>query len=382
MRIRIGRFADQSSWSRAIAGRGVKWLLQTPKIKVTDHTRLIFIDMLKGNYTKSAIQHWQEASLLLGLMESLKHNDEIVLKKQILKYLNTKYDQHGQWIQKPKEIDAAIHAYALMKLDFINIDTYKKALDTIWELIQDHLGSDGTVLYRKHMKDYRYVDTIGFICPFLVAYGLRYNKPECVDLAVKQIKHYEQFGALNQNGLLCHAYKEENKAPLGLFGWGRGLGWFAIGLIDSWRELPRNHPYRNQLNKSVLKFAHVAMETQQDHGGWNWTVTRSESTPDSSTTATLAWFLVNASEMESISNRCLESTDKAMNFLMKVTRRDGAIDFSQGDTKDIGVYSVLFNILPFTQGFGIRTIHLFTYKTKENDKKEFSNEDHGVYSCV
>ena len=31
---------------------GVKWLNKTPKMKVTDNTRLIVIDMLQGNYTK------------------------------------------------------------------------------------------------------------------------------------------------------------------------------------------------------------------------------------------------------------------------------------------------------------------------------------------
>jgi unsaturated rhamnogalacturonyl hydrolase len=39
---------------------------------------------------------------------------------------------------------------------------------------------------------------------------------------------------------------------------------------------------------------------------------------------------------------------------MKVTRRDGVIDFSQGDTKAIGVHSQEFDLLPFTQGFALR----------------------------
>ena len=41
---------------------------------------------------------------------------------------------------------------------------------------------------------------------------------------------------------------------------------------------------------------------------------------------------------------------------MSVTRRDGTIDFSQGDTKDIGVYSMLFEVLPFTQGMVLRCV--------------------------
>lgn len=44
---------------------------------------------------------------------------------------------------------------------------------------------------------------------------------------------------------------------------------------------------------------------------------------------------------------------------MQATRKNGAVDFSQGDTKDIGVYSSNFDILPFTQGFAIRLINNF-----------------------
>ncbi|WP_439744360.1 glycoside hydrolase family 88 protein [Bacillus pseudomycoides] len=359
LRIHMGRYEDKSIWNETITKKGSKWLLNTPKIKVTDNTRLVVIDMLKGNYTKSTIQHWQEASLVLGLSEYLKHNDDKEMKSEIEKFLNSKFDSNGQWLEKPKHIDGAILAYAIMKLEYIDINKYKKALDYTWEMIKDHIGEDGTVEYRKFMKSYRYVDTIGFICPFLVCYGTKFNKDDCIDLAVKQIKEYEQYGMLDKHSLPCHVYKIENKVPLGLYGWGRGLGWFAIGLIDTWNELPQDSKYKFAFEESVKRFAEAAMSFQQDNGSWNWTVTRNESRSDSSATATLGWFMLNASKIEKVSKECLDSTEKAMSYLMKVTRKDGAVDFSQGDTKDIGVYSTLFNILPFTQGFCIRLINSY-----------------------
>ncbi|MCR8858459.1 glycoside hydrolase family 88 protein [Bacillus sp. FSL K6-6038] len=359
LRIHMGRYEDKSIWNETITKKGSKWLLNTPKIKVTDNTRLVVIDMLKGNYTKSTIQHWQEASLVLGLSEYVKHNDDKEMKSEIEKFLNSKFDSNGQWLEKPKHIDGAILAYAIMKLEYIDINKYKKALDYTWEMIKEHIGEDGTVEYRKFMKSYRYVDTIGFICPFLVCYGTKFNKDDCIDLAVKQIKEYEQYGMLDKHSLPCHVYKIENKVPLGLYGWGRGLGWFAIGLIDAWNELPQDSKYKFAFEESVKRFAEAAMSFQQDNGSWNWTVTRNESRSDSSATATLGWFMLNASKIEKVSKECLDSTEKAMSYLMKVTRKDGAVDFSQGDTKDIGVYSTLFNILPFAQGFCIRLINSY-----------------------
>ncbi|MEH6949740.1 glycoside hydrolase family 88 protein [Bacillus sp. JJ634] len=367
-RIHIGRFTDRQIWNKSITEKAVHWLNKTPTIKVTDNTRLIAIDILKGNYKKNAIQYWQEAALLLGLSEYLKEYDDYKVKKQINQFLKMKFDKNGQWIEKPKHIDGAILAYSIMKLHFIDTDQYKSALDYTWELIKEHIGEDGTVEYRKSMKSYRYVDTIGFICPFLVAYGKKYDINACIDLAVKQIKEYEQYGMLATHYIPSHAYNIENKMPVGLYGWGRGLGWFAIGLIDMWNELQDQDEDKLDLELMIKKFAKTILDFQQEKGNWNWTVTRSESRPDSSTTATLGWFLINAAKIEDISKPCLDSTEKAINYLMTVSRRNGEIDFSQGDTKDIGVYSMLFNILPFTQGYSIRMINLYKKVQSEMEK--------------
>ncbi|MEY2192748.1 glycoside hydrolase family 88 protein [Neobacillus sp. BF23-41] len=358
-RIKLGRFEEKQLWIKSLTEKGVKWLIKTPKIKVTDNTRFILLDILKGNYSKSTIQHWQEASLVLGITEYLKYKEDNKAKKELLNFLNSKFDSTGKWLHEPQNVDAAILAYAIMKIDFIDINKYQKALDFIWEIIRDHIGEDGTVKYRKSMKSYRYVDTIGFICPFLIAYGVKYDKKECINLAVNQIMEYEKYGMLENNWIPSHAYKIENKLPQGIYGWGRGLGWFSIGLIDAWNELPHSHKYKALLEKSVIKFAKSVLDFQQENGSWNWQIGRNECRPDSSATATLGWFLLNASRINSISKECLDGTDKTLKYLKRVTRRNGEVDFSQGDTKDIGVYSTLFNILPFTQGFCIRMINLY-----------------------
>ncbi|MBO1512367.1 glycoside hydrolase family 88 protein [Metabacillus bambusae] len=375
LRLHIGRINDKVTWNENITKKGLKWILETPKIKVTDNTRLVVIDMLKGNYSNNTIQHWQEAALILGISEYLKDKTDKEIEKAITNYLNKKFHKNGKWKVIPKHIDGAILAYAIMKLDFINTDQYKSAFDEIWDLIINHIGEDGTVEYRKFMKSYRYVDTIGFICPFLVSYGLKFKKEECIQLAIKQIKEFETFGMLNKYFIPCHVYKIDNKIPLGLFGWGRGLGWYAIGLIDSWNELREDCKYKKELEISVKRFAIAAMDFQQENGSWNWSVTRNESRSDSSSTATLGWFMLNAAKIQDISEACLSSSKSAIDYLMKVTRRNGAVDFSQGDTKDIGVYSALFDILPFTQGFSIRCINYYIRNFKLSNNTKYENDE-------
>ena len=68
-RIKIGRFSNDEVWKEKVKTIAVRWLKQTPTIKVTDNNRLIIIDILRGNYKRNTIQSWQEAALLLGLNE-------------------------------------------------------------------------------------------------------------------------------------------------------------------------------------------------------------------------------------------------------------------------------------------------------------------------
>lgn len=349
-RIRMGRYSMLEEWGQKIIHTSQKWLIKTPKIKVTDNTRLILIDILKRNYSKNTIQYWQQAGLLLGLANDGKDH-QVVTDCFLKSYLSKK----GNWIQAPKEIDAAILAYAMMEFDQEN--RYKLAYDEMVQLIENHIGEDGTVKYRHHMPNYRYVDTVGFICPFLTRYGLRFNQNKYIDLAFNQIIEYRKQGFLTNQVIPYHAYDINNAYPLGLCGWGRGIGWYAVGLIDMWRELPNDHPYKIELNEYVIELTHQIIELQNQNGSWNWTVTRPEARPDSSTTAILLWFLVNARTINDMQEVCRKPIERAVQYLMSITRRDGSIDFSQGDTKDIGVYSMLFDILPFTQGIACRAMN-------------------------
>lgn len=353
-RIRIGKYASRDDWSGAIIAAGSRWLQRTPKVKMTDNTRLVVLDMLRGRYSRSAIQHWQEGALLLGLTDyaALRNSEDV--RRRLRRCLEAKLDEGGRWRRRPEHVDAGILAYGLMKAAGDEAGRCKPALDETWELIRRHIGDDGTVMYRLSMPEYRYVDTIGFVCPFLIAYGIRYGKEECVSLAVTQLKEYESRGMLGGHYIPSHAYHIRTGLPGGLYGWGRGLGWFAIGLIDSWMELPDGHEAKPALEAMVRRYAAAVLAHQQPAGHWNWAVNRSEARPDSSATAILGWYLSQASRLPELRAACSEAAARAADYLMKVTRRNGAVDFSQGDTKDIGVYSTQFDLLPFTQGIAIR----------------------------
>lgn len=357
-RIKIGRFPDRNAWQEKILTVSKKWLTDTPTIPLTDNSRLIIIDMLRGNYTRSAIQSWQEAALVLGLTASVKRTPDLDIQKEINDFFTSKTESSGAWIVKPTDSDHAILAYALLNADFIDHHKYRSALDETYKMILSLVGGEGTVAYKSHVSNFRFVDTIGFICPFLVTYGLKFNVPEAVHLAVRQITEYSVYGMMHQVHLPFHTYEVESKIPVGLSGWGRGLGWYVIGLIDTWHTLPDSHPQKMELGTLVINTARAAIKFQEHNGGFHWLMFDKGSRLDSSTAATLAWFFTLAAEIPEISEECLAAREKALDYLQSVTRRSGAVDFSQGDTKGIGVYSQNFDILPFTQGFVLRTLNV------------------------
>jgi unsaturated rhamnogalacturonyl hydrolase len=357
-RIHIGRWLITDKWKDKVLQKSEHWLKNTPTIPLTDNKRLIVIDKLKGKYKVHSIQHWQEAALLLGLISVYEKTGDKNIKKKIDSFIDGKMDASGNWKNPPNEIDGVILAYAILKVGWIDIVINRPAFDHIWGMIQKSVGSDGTVKYRKHIADFRYVDTIGFICPFLIRYGVLFGNNEAMALGCKQITEFNKRGMFPEKFIPCHTYNTDSGVPVGLFGWGRGLGWYAIGLIDAWNELPDSDIMKPILTASVIAFAKMAISFQNEKGGWNWIVMNSHAITDSSATATLLWFLSNAAKINDIRSDCEKSCLSATTYLMKVTRRDGAIDLSQGDTKGIGIYSREFNILPFTQGFALRTIYL------------------------
>ena len=74
---------------------------------------------------------------------------------------------------------------------------------------------------------------------------------------------------------------------------------------------------------------------------------------ESSGTALLGFLLLTACRISG-EERFLKAAFRAEKALMGVTRRNGVLDMCQGDTKGIGMYSDVWNLMPFAQGMALR----------------------------
>lgn len=345
-RIKIGKIRHIDTYMDHITGLSKKWMLRTPTVRLTDNTRLIVLDMLKGNFKNNTIQSWQKAGLLLGLTD----------QQETEGYRHLLDKEHSRSI--PREADYVIYGYALLKLA-VRLQCeqqYAAYFHQVYRMILDLKGTDTSVKYKEYTGHYRFVDTLGFICPYLLLYGRVFDSREACDLAVDQLEEFNTHGLFGDSCIPVHAYHYRTQLPLGLYGWGRGMGWYAIALADMRELLDPNDPHYVLVTQRVTGFARAAIKCQRSDGSWGWQVFVGELPADTSATIMLSWLLVTASDIPELTVACREAVHKSVSYIMSVTRRNGAIDFCQGDTKAIGVYSKIFDVLPFAQGYALRVL--------------------------
>ena len=347
-RYHIGRW-DNDEWQKAIEKICIRWSKRTPTVKLTDNKRFILLDMINGKYRNNTIQSWQIASILLGLYESNNVKSKNSVKSSINKILT----KDGNWKYKPKSVDCGMLSYAILK-STKDVEKIKPAMDYMVYIIEKNICNDGMVTYTNNIHTQeRYVDTLGFICPFLMLYSKCYSSPKHAELALGQISSYNKFGLLENTYIPNHAFSSYNKLPLGVFGWGRGVAWYVISLIDTYLEMDDVYE-KEKLKLDIKNAADSYLKYQRKDGGFGCIIQNSE-TYDSSITAVLSYFYSKCYDIFGkyiylrASNRCLEK-------LKSVTKISGKIDLCQGDTKGIGVHSQTFDIMPFAQGFALRTI--------------------------
>lgn len=316
-RVHIGRWTDRKKWQEAVEEKARQWLHKSPTVQITDQNRLVLWDILTGNYRSHTIQSWQDAGLLFALSEQ-DAQEYIKLHPHL-------FDEENI------EIDMFLLAYILK---------IKKALPIEVELrlkneFASHRQLQETFPYRKALPYIRFVDTIGMVCPLLHAIGFG-------DLAIRQIEEYEP--ACYQGIFPPHAYDLKLQKPLGIYDWGRGWGWYILGLIET-ADLPGN-------KKRILNFSKQLLSFQREDGGFSCFVFNLNERFESSGSALFGLLFLHAYQLSG--DECyLNAAIKIEKSLMKATRRDGTIDFAQGDTKGIGFYSQKFNRLPFAQGMGL-----------------------------
>ena len=345
-RYRIGRWKDKGSWIHKYNKVVLKWLPTAPPVQISDNTHLLLWDKITGKFSRGCVQSWQTAGLILGACE-YKQND---CRSVINDCSDCFIDGNGEWKTNPTNVDNAMLAYSLLKFSK-NKKSIKPSMDYMISLVNENVSEeDGLIIYNSR-KNLRYVDTLGLVCPFLVLYAAIYKAPEYANLAYDQIMKFNERGLLEDGYLPVHAYETCSYFPMGVYGWGRGTGWYIIAVLDSFLEM-QDSKEKDTLRLQLHEMAGYYTQFQRKDGGYG-TFLQDQNTYDSSATAIFAYFYACCGEI-------FERRDyahiarNAMHKLKGQTRISGKLDHCQGDTIDVGVFSTRYDVLPFAQGMGLR----------------------------
>ncbi len=349
-RIKIGTIDGDKEWRNATEKVINKWLLgSTPSLPVNENKKFKLIYLIKNGKKIESTSFWQDAAVLKAA--SKLKNDGEGAETLFDKYINF---GTGEWLVEIDRIDAAMLAYEMMCSDAVDNQTIKPAMDFVANYLESLYNEYGTVPYNVNVKDVRFVDTVGMICPFLMKYAVVYNEPRFVDIALDQIKEYKKYGFDKETKLPCHCFNVKTKAPLGIYGWGRGCAWWAIGITDSLRALMSSKTYNEEkvlLLKYCIEFMTLMKKYQRSDGAFT-RMLFTDSLEDSSAGAMLAYcfsYIYSLTDGEDFAACCRN----VLKHLKTCTRRDGVIDYAQGDTMGIGFYSDSLRVVPATQGFAV-----------------------------
>ncbi len=361
----MGRWNSVDRWFIAVKKVCMRWALHTPTLRIKKDCRYILIDKITGKYGKKMVQSWQKAGCILGITEVEENSCFIDIFSKIKKQL---FDDRGSWRIRPNRIDYAMLAYAILRVEK-QPELIKAGMNQMIECIENNICDDGLVSYSagKSAKR-RYVDTLGFVCPFLALYGKVYGNKEYIQMAINQILQFRKHGILN--GLPFHCYETETNMPIGIWGWGRGVGWYTLALTDVYNEINEKTD-KQMLNEMLIEVAEKCLIYEREEGGFS-SILQAKNVYDSSATAMLGYFYANCGLWFS-NHAYTEVAKRCLNQLMHVTKINGVIVQCQGDTIDIGILSEKYGSMPFVQGMALRLAAILHKGDEVKYVKEIKN---------
>lgn len=105
---------------------------------------------------------------------------------------------------------------------------------------------------------------------------------------------------LDRAALEMVAYLDKLQQPNGLFFhapdvpffWGRGNGWFAVGMAEILRDLPKEHQHRARIERGYHTMMSSLLRYQTKAGAWRQLIDNEESWPETSGTGMFAFAFV------------------------------------------------------------------------------------------
>lgn len=156
-------------------------------------------------------------------------------------------------------------------------EKYRKAADQLREQLRWQPRTKQGGFWHKHRYPYQmWLDGLYMSGPFYAEYSKLYKGEQDYDDVLNQFVWVEQHTRDEKTGLLYHGWDESRKqrwanpqTGQSPEFWSRGMGWYAMAIVDLLDHLPKDHPRRNEV-VAILKRLAKAIGKFQDPATGLW----------------------------------------------------------------------------------------------------------------
>lgn len=225
------------------------------------------------DFAKKPFWGYCQGLVCLSLQKLWEYNGDIKYYEYVKKYADDLILADGTITTYDKEkynIDAVNSGKILFPIYEKTKETkYKKALDTLRDQMRSHpRTTEGGFWHKKHYPHQMWLDGLYMATPFLAQYAKVFQEPTLFDDVAKQILLIDQHNKNQTTGLYSHGWDEskqekwaDKETGKSAHTWGRGMGWYAMTLVDTLEFFPKNHPQY----KAILAITHQVAKTLQKY---------------------------------------------------------------------------------------------------------------------
>lgn len=152
---------------------------------------------------------------------------------------------------------------------------YRTAIERLRQQLREHpRTAEGGFWHKKRYPHQMWLDGLYMGAPFLAQYAVTFGEPAALDDVVRQFVLMETHARDPKTGLLFHGWDESRKQKWSdpITGrspafWGRAMGWYAMGLVETLDFVPRDHPGRGELLAILGRLAEAVTRVQDPKSG-------------------------------------------------------------------------------------------------------------------
>ncbi|MFZ2493801.1 MAG: glycoside hydrolase family 88 protein, partial [Thermoanaerobaculia bacterium] len=159
-------------------------------------------------------------------------------------------------------------------------EKYRKAIELLRQQMREHpRTSEGGFWHKKRYPSQMWLDGLYMGAPFLAQYAKTFGEPALFADVINQFVLMEKHARDDGSGLLYHGWDESRKQKWAdpdtgrspAF-WGRAMGWYAMGLVETLDFIPVDHPRRGELIAILQRLADAVAKVQDPKSGVWWQV--------------------------------------------------------------------------------------------------------------